>query len=673
MARKIQFKRGEKADLPLLDNGEPGFAHDTKEFFIGSNEGNIQLAPKSETDALSSELAQIAHNISSFPRLATETDDTGRIQRLFDVAGENGTVILGKGETYFISNKISAKSLNVLGNGAKIEASHVGNALEFKGTLKDTVTVTVDYVNGNTSITLSDVTNVSVGDILSISSTEQYDTSRTYYKKGANVSVTKIEGNQVFLSMPIPFSMTAVSLSVEIYDPAIVLIEQLEVVHAGNLPDGNKGILIQYSRNSYLNKVKVDNFVSNIDIAGSVNPWLNFVETKRSYYVGSTTSYGVVNSSCTNLKITNSTLASGRHGYASGGNQVVFGTYIENSSISCEIVGVGFDAHANCYDMELVNCNLVTIGVTGNVTFKKCKISDSGYGYHNLGVSESFENANYKFEDCVFMGSPIIRSAVDAQIETTTRKYIGSISFINCQGVQSLIFNIKHILGTPVTGEVNKVIIQNTDGCYIGSDDNIGTIILDNVETDADVNFISQTSNKGKINKINLTNSGIPNSYKSINLLNFGLLNIADSHLIDVGDTGGSFYFDCPTGVVNLNNTDLSAFGRGFEVVNGLGELLANNSPIFFRSPATSLITKLKGDLFSKFGVVTKSTDSGGTFTIEHGLPLTPNYVNMKIDGDNNYNVRTIGKSGTLITVKIMDGANPVSFTSITLSWEARI
>jgi hypothetical protein len=39
----IKFKRGLKASLPTLNEGEPGFTTDTKEVFIGTSSGNIQL------------------------------------------------------------------------------------------------------------------------------------------------------------------------------------------------------------------------------------------------------------------------------------------------------------------------------------------------------------------------------------------------------------------------------------------------------------------------------------------------------------------------------------------------------------------------------------------------------------------------------------------------------
>jgi hypothetical protein len=44
MSDKIYFRRGNKANLPALSAGEPGFALDTKEFFIGSASGNIEFA-----------------------------------------------------------------------------------------------------------------------------------------------------------------------------------------------------------------------------------------------------------------------------------------------------------------------------------------------------------------------------------------------------------------------------------------------------------------------------------------------------------------------------------------------------------------------------------------------------------------------------------------------------
>ena len=48
MAHKIQIKRGNKADLPVLNDGEMGLCIDTQEVFIGSNSTNIPVGVQTE-------------------------------------------------------------------------------------------------------------------------------------------------------------------------------------------------------------------------------------------------------------------------------------------------------------------------------------------------------------------------------------------------------------------------------------------------------------------------------------------------------------------------------------------------------------------------------------------------------------------------------------------------
>ncbi len=48
MAHKIQIKRGNKADLPVLNDGEMGLCVDTQEVFVGSNGTNIPVGVQTE-------------------------------------------------------------------------------------------------------------------------------------------------------------------------------------------------------------------------------------------------------------------------------------------------------------------------------------------------------------------------------------------------------------------------------------------------------------------------------------------------------------------------------------------------------------------------------------------------------------------------------------------------
>ena len=58
MLKKILVRRGNKADLPKLDVGEPALAVDTEEVFVGSNSGNKQLANKTDVDNVNSKIEQ---------------------------------------------------------------------------------------------------------------------------------------------------------------------------------------------------------------------------------------------------------------------------------------------------------------------------------------------------------------------------------------------------------------------------------------------------------------------------------------------------------------------------------------------------------------------------------------------------------------------------------------
>jgi len=44
MSKKIQIKRGLKVGLPTLNEGELGYATDTKELFIGTASGNVRVS-----------------------------------------------------------------------------------------------------------------------------------------------------------------------------------------------------------------------------------------------------------------------------------------------------------------------------------------------------------------------------------------------------------------------------------------------------------------------------------------------------------------------------------------------------------------------------------------------------------------------------------------------------
>jgi hypothetical protein len=73
MSTKIQLKRGLEADLPLLSEGEPAFTTDTGKIFVGSSNGNIELAKIDDVTGTSNHL-----------KYKTWTSTAGQITYLFD-------------------------------------------------------------------------------------------------------------------------------------------------------------------------------------------------------------------------------------------------------------------------------------------------------------------------------------------------------------------------------------------------------------------------------------------------------------------------------------------------------------------------------------------------------------------------------------------------------------
>ena len=88
MSRKIQHKRGLKENLPILSDAEIGFTTDSKEIYIGSNEGNQQLAKtedlhahinKDVLDGLSDDLGSLKYNGNTVGSVTSVNGQTGEV------------------------------------------------------------------------------------------------------------------------------------------------------------------------------------------------------------------------------------------------------------------------------------------------------------------------------------------------------------------------------------------------------------------------------------------------------------------------------------------------------------------------------------------------------------------------------------------------------------------
>lgn len=156
MGQPIQIKRGNAANLPELLSGELGVALDTKDVYIGTPSGNVQVGGNS----IASQLADIAYNIKKFgAKCDGVTDDTQAWLDTYNALPSRGGKILVPvtGKTKISSHLIFTKTITIEGLGTNF-SSDLGSCLLFEGAGEITLqggcsgayNLIIDGLTGNT-------------------------------------------------------------------------------------------------------------------------------------------------------------------------------------------------------------------------------------------------------------------------------------------------------------------------------------------------------------------------------------------------------------------------------------------------------------------------------------------------------------------------------------------
>lgn len=132
MARKLTIRRGLKAELPTLDIGELGYAIDTEELFIGSEQGNVLFAKKSELQTLQDQIDSIK-NSDVYKRLGISANGLLTIDGIEQLTGGgNGDMTLVV-KDYFEGSTNITKTYNdnMVGFSISNDAGVAGGTLSF--------------------------------------------------------------------------------------------------------------------------------------------------------------------------------------------------------------------------------------------------------------------------------------------------------------------------------------------------------------------------------------------------------------------------------------------------------------------------------------------------------------------------------------------------------------
>ncbi|MBO0959566.1 right-handed parallel beta-helix repeat-containing protein [Neobacillus sp. MM2021_6] len=176
----VRWKKGPKERLPVLEPGVPAYTTDTKEAFVGTPTGNIQLAKQEAIEQVNerfdeiakvnvnveveaarggeqtlgdrlngftTELAQITFDsgvayVSKFYRDLQETDDNGRLQRAIDSLPNGGKVVLPN-KTLSITGVVVPQGIileGVSSESSKLYNTGISPAIKISGTVGDNLT-----------------------------------------------------------------------------------------------------------------------------------------------------------------------------------------------------------------------------------------------------------------------------------------------------------------------------------------------------------------------------------------------------------------------------------------------------------------------------------------------------------------------------------------------------
>jgi hypothetical protein len=104
----IRLYRGNKSGLPTVLDGEPVWAHDTGELYVGGRYGNVRIGYGITPEAYGA-------------KGDGTTDDTAAIQAAITAAGENGCVLFSD-RTYLVTTTVTlpATNLTLIGSGTAV-------------------------------------------------------------------------------------------------------------------------------------------------------------------------------------------------------------------------------------------------------------------------------------------------------------------------------------------------------------------------------------------------------------------------------------------------------------------------------------------------------------------------------------------------------------------------
>lgn len=417
------------------------------------------------------------------------TDDSNA---LWQAMRDNYDVYLESNKTYYLASTINIHHDVRLHGGENTviktktpTGGVVNDALIFSGNLKTTTTLTSNYYynsdtgdNALNKLTLTDMSQVEIGDIVVVQATDQYYSyARQYYYLGASLLVTDVYDGHLYTNINMPFDIeNTANVAVYVYSAPKITVENINFV--SDLDSGSAGAYkycltmirckmpeirnctFMDTNNGALLQQCVGATVENVRVA-------KVQRTNQSY-----DAYSVAIYSCTETTIHKLISTGGRSAINMSGTMPSINTYIKECDLYAEARSSGLGMHENVYNTIIEDCTIAGATLYGTIEINRCTFVESAripeVSVVSFRGSHNPEFAKIRIRDSKFpKGNGIglvLREPAPQQPRRTFDNIIGSVEIYNCEGGR--IQYTPLITETILSNSINQIIIDGWKDCH---------------------------------------------------------------------------------------------------------------------------------------------------------------------------------------------------------------
>ncbi|MBB4041418.1 hypothetical protein GGR34_003095 [Microvirga flocculans] len=441
--------------------GELVFSSDTKRLYFqdGSTVGGIPLSYVSDGAQLFSCAINVMNYIPSelHDEIVARTSTVDLTEYLQSAANAaSGKILCLPAGRYTISDSINLSSGTCLiGYNAELDGSSIPvatalgqrSAIKIDGSLGVPIEVIADISHGALSISVVSTAGLKAGDLLLVSSDQQYiDTvSDSNCRRGQIVRIKEIiSPTQIMLIEPMEFGFSASSGAKIIkLEPAKQVGIYGIYIKLGGIGSGHNGIIANFCENLCVDSVVVvggedcslaltgvvDSTIRRISVSDSTSPYLTSGIGQTGYGVGLFTA-------TRNIDVADIYARNCRHAIAGGGTYPVHKINIQRvHSVACGLGSAAIDCHEPCFDWVFRDCH-VSGGDAGYV-LRGDRIHVSGGSIRRVAgrgvIVQNFLNRSDSQKDIVIDGLMINRTGGAAIMVGSADVPVSGVKILNVQ------------------------------------------------------------------------------------------------------------------------------------------------------------------------------------------------------------------------------------------------